>query len=521
MQLLVEVVHHMMTLVKQVLDPSTKVVGEIKDEKQALDVNEHPNPRLIIWMLSLFAQFTKDNYQDAQVAGSSYQNAVRFLGDTVFPKATVSLLVQLVCQFKGDFNVRLAMTRLLAYIIRSISQVSNAVPPTPAAAAEEKSGPVVPVQDSKRTLLFKNEIFALFDLMDKVYKPKPGGFLRCLLETNIIVLQELEKASQKPELPKGAEWFGGFLETFRLVTALQPPERGLKEVKREDTVDLPPKFLESVLSAIRRWADEKSSIPDGLAVVVMMGENAMEGVLTRLRADGIAEVKLPFGSLFAPADSVKSKEGKSLDYYELQEMNKLMAPFRRGSADEDLVKLIRDVCDKNQRDSIDARSLTPTDDQLTHYPTLEKLTVRQLRVRAELLNHFNGLITPYLEFLDLKLPAGASLLTDGLRAVRGLIFWSNKKAMYQQAIDSSAVSSSSQASIEINNYKAIGLRMEGKTDWKAKRSTFAQAFRQLRELKDDQWKRKKNERLYTVRLVGEHAADAGGPYRQSIATFCE
>jgi len=406
---------------------------------------------------------------------------------------------------------------LLAYIVRSVAQVT-AGDESPAAVAGPADALAV-VQDEKRSLLFKNEIFALFDLMDKVYRPpRPSGFLRCLLETNVIVLQELEKAGQAGDIPQASSWFDTFLQTFRIVSALQ--QRRSKEAKAE-AVELPQKFMEGVLATVRRWADERSSVPDGLEVVATIGLSNLEGTIVRLRADGIAEIKTAIGQLYAPAENVRSKEGKPLEHYELLQFHQLMAPFKKSGVDEDLVKLIRDVCDKNQRDSIEARALTPSEDQLTHYPSLEKLSQRQLRVRAEVLNSFNAVVQPYLEFVDLKLPGGASLLTDGLRAVRGLIFWSNKKVMYQQALDSTVHSGGSNPSIEINNYKAMGLRLEGKTDWKAKRSTFAQAFRQLREVSNDLWKRRKNDRMFTVRLVGEHAADAGGPYRNVIANFCD
>eukprot|EP00456_Euglypha_rotunda_P080404 TRINITY_DN77831_c0_g1_i1.p1 TRINITY_DN77831_c0_g1~~TRINITY_DN77831_c0_g1_i1.p1 ORF type:complete len:173 (+),score=25.24 TRINITY_DN77831_c0_g1_i1:89-607(+) len=73
--------------------------------------------------------------------------------------------------------------------------------------------------------------------------------------------------------------------------------------------------------------------------------------------------------------------------------------------------------------------------------------------------------------------------------------------------------------LSLNRFKAWGLRNAGKTDHKATRSVFAQAYRQMGQ--EDIFRKALNEKAWKVSFEGERAEDAGGPYNESINDFCE
>jgi len=136
------------------------------------------------------------------------------------------------------------------------------------------------------------------------------------------------------------------------------------------------------------------------------------------------------------------------------------------------------------------------------------------------LNILNSKISSYMKYVDTAAPPSASFLTDNLRKVKPLIFWSNKSAIFETALRATE-KNHNETNITINRFKAVSLRLANKTDWKMKRSCFAQAFRALSTNNNDWWMLKKNQRLYSVKFVGEYSSDAGGPYRVSIHDFCE
>ncbi|KAG2528974.1 hypothetical protein JM18_001889 [Phytophthora kernoviae] len=73
--------------------------------------------------------------------------------------------------------------------------------------------------------------------------------------------------------------------------------------------------------------------------------------------------------------------------------------------------------------------------------------------------------------------------------------------------------------LTLNRPKAMRFRATGKTDAEGRHTLFSQAFRQLQSLDGSHFRRE--DALYHVTFLGENAQDAGGPYRETFAQYCE
>ncbi|KAG6970715.1 hypothetical protein JG688_00004755, partial [Phytophthora aleatoria] len=73
--------------------------------------------------------------------------------------------------------------------------------------------------------------------------------------------------------------------------------------------------------------------------------------------------------------------------------------------------------------------------------------------------------------------------------------------------------------LTLNRPKAMRFRATGKTDVEGRHTLFSQAFRQLQALDGTHFRRE--DALYHVTFLGENAQDAGGPYRETFAQYCE
>ncbi|DAZ99415.1 TPA: hypothetical protein N0F65_004048 [Lagenidium giganteum] len=73
--------------------------------------------------------------------------------------------------------------------------------------------------------------------------------------------------------------------------------------------------------------------------------------------------------------------------------------------------------------------------------------------------------------------------------------------------------------LTLNRPKAMRHRSCNTPDWDGRYALFSQAFRQINSLDGAHFRRKDN--IYYVRFLGENAEDAGGPYRETFAQYCE
>jgi hypothetical protein len=107
-----------------------------------------------------------------------------------------------------------------------------------------------------------------------------------------------------------------------------------------------------------------------------------------------------------------------------------------------------------------------------------------------------------------------------LSSTRHLIFSELKLDLWESALERSAVDSSS-LELHLSRSTAAKHKASGLMDVEAKYTIFAQAFRQLRALPPSGFRLKPGAVLYHTVLRGEMAHDAGGPYRETFALYCD
>ena len=130
----------------------------------------------------------------------------------------------------------------------------------------------------------------------------------------------------------------------------------------------------------------------------------------------------------------------------------------------------------------------------------------------------NILLLKTLPFIDLSAsePIPGSL-TYLLLQHRGLLFESIKSEPFNKALELTQTSGGS-PDLMLSRSRARKHANSGLCDSDARFSTFGQAFRQLHHLPATTFRR--TDRIYTTKFMGEHAQDAGGPYRETFATYC-
>ena len=118
---------------------------------------------------------------------------------------------------------------------------------------------------------------------------------------------------------------------------------------------------------------------------------------------------------------------------------------------------------------------------------------------------------------------GVSILSDLSRSVKGLLSWPSKRQTVQDRINSTVSPSAGSNSIplSLDRFKAGLLRERNKVDHKGTRSLFGQAFQQLSSKPPDVFRLRVNDRAWKTNFVGEHATDAGGPYREGLSVMCQ
>lgn len=150
----------------------------------------------------------------------------------------------------------------------------------------------------------------------------------------------------------------------------------------------------------------------------------------------------------------------------------------------------------------------------------------RLAKRFKLLQEFNSAISRVLPLVrfdftiagvgnEAPQQLGQLLVTQRYR-----IFSTVKRGVWDAALARTAVSTSV-ATVEVtfNRPKAMRHRATRQVDSDARATLFSQAFRQLNALDAAHFRRSDN--LYHVTFLGENATDAGGPYRETLAQFCE
>jgi hypothetical protein len=109
-------------------------------------------------------------------------------------------------------------------------------------------------------------------------------------------------------------------------------------------------------------------------------------------------------------------------------------------------------------------------------------------------------------------------LTHTVSRHRALILSTIKQELFSNALDNTR-GSGGQFELFLSRSKARKYTAMGKTDVDGSWSVFSQAFRIMHPMSPVSLRR--NDRLYITKLMGEHAQDAGGPYRESFDTYCQ
>lgn len=150
----------------------------------------------------------------------------------------------------------------------------------------------------------------------------------------------------------------------------------------------------------------------------------------------------------------------------------------------------------------------------------------RLAKRFKLLQEFNSTISRVLSLVQFGSARSSGdnqvpqQLGELVAAQRQRIFSTVKSGVWDAALARTSVSSSL-VSVEVtfNRPKAMRHRATRQVDADARATLFSQAFRQLNALESAHFRRSDN--LYHVTFLGENAQDAGGPYRETLAQFCE
>lgn len=135
--------------------------------------------------------------------------------------------------------------------------------------------------------------------------------------------------------------------------------------------------------------------------------------------------------------------------------------------------------------------------------------------RYEFLLELNHLVEQVLPFINLAAALGESRLTDRIREVRELLFWSTKAKLWETALSKTALGTG-KPSIKLSFLKAAAFADQKKIDWTAKQTVFGQMFQRLAHEHPRFFRRKPKQRAWTTIQVGLNSHDAGGPYREAI-----
>lgn len=152
----------------------------------------------------------------------------------------------------------------------------------------------------------------------------------------------------------------------------------------------------------------------------------------------------------------------------------------------------------------------------------------RLAKRFKVLQDFNSAIHRVLPFVGFHPFSACSTTSTNTTPVQLLynlvsdqrhrIFNLVKRVIWDEALTRTNEKSVA-LELVLNRPKAMRHRSTEKIDTDGRYSLFSQAFRQLNSLSGAHYRRPDN--FYHVTFLGENAQDAGGPYRETFAQYCE
>eukprot|EP00163_Fabomonas_tropica_P003354 TRINITY_DN12848_c0_g2_i1.p1 TRINITY_DN12848_c0_g2~~TRINITY_DN12848_c0_g2_i1.p1 ORF type:complete len:3091 (+),score=552.10 TRINITY_DN12848_c0_g2_i1:91-9273(+) len=143
-------------------------------------------------------------------------------------------------------------------------------------------------------------------------------------------------------------------------------------------------------------------------------------------------------------------------------------------------------------------------------PLVTDIALSDIRFRMAILRYFNNLLDDSLVLIDTSNPQAKWSLGHVFSHLRGLIFQDLKMALLRTTIEFTDTGHSAPV-IRVDRLRASGPGVS------AENTLFMQAFEQLRSCKPSVLRQ--SDQAFTVRLKGEGAEDAGGPYREVFSQF--
>lgn len=150
-------------------------------------------------------------------------------------------------------------------------------------------------------------------------------------------------------------------------------------------------------------------------------------------------------------------------------------------------------------------------DQFSNKVLANTKSNRPIEAIFSMLQFLNINLIKALPFIDMRKGQNLSgTLAYYVSTFRELIFESVKTFPFDQALQTTA-SNGGVFDLPLSRFKARRFAAEGKVDAEGRWTVFSQAFRVLHVMPPAQLRR--DNKLYTTKFIGEHAQDAGGPYR--------
>ena len=226
---------------------------------------------------------------------------------------------------------------------------------------------------------------------------------------------------------------------------------------------------------------------------------------------------------------------------------RLLAAKWTLAADEQLVEFF---CEWARNTGVDPLNVVPSDVKQTDIkacgPRFAKLAAfpqREIQLRVLFLQAFNRRVRQLLPLIDLSCDSDDSTLAANVRVLRGLIFSPVKESIWQTTLRLSESDVAQRPTVLVDRMGALGALSTanaspltsrpqspsaalsvntslGSTGATRSNSdpVFLQLFEQLHDV--DPARMRHGERGYIVKMLGEHADDSGGPYREALDVAC-
>ena len=205
-------------------------------------------------------------------------------------------------------------------------------------------------------------------------------------------------------------------------------------------------------------------------------------------------------------------------------LSQLQRMFRDFTLQQDsqLVALVNAACAKTGADplTLSPEDINPGPTDLMHYRSLDPSIVdlRTLRLRFMLLRSFNRRLAAALPLIDLSCADYESALSSALRRLRGLVFSSVKRALFERVLgdshcgDDASLQRKKEPTVILDRNRAAQHLKTGRADVKGNKSVFGQIFTRLARANAGGL-RNSHRAWYTI-LAGENSDDYGGPYNE-------